>query len=114
MTRQDRISANWWPPVPPLGVYRMTVGPDTVVATTEADAVAVWEEHTEEKWDDDEEWERLAEDKPLTICLPDTRVDDLQQHDQRYVPPTAKLSARASAREWAEHNGRGFLCSTEW
>ena len=81
-----------------LQVFRMVMGPDTVVAASPEDAWIVWAEHLGEHPDgyqDSYKWEALAPEAPLTIRDDDGRVTK-------------------TCAEWTRENGRGFLCSTEW
>lgn len=77
---------------------------DTVVAESLEDVPAVIEQHygstmEEEGWELDE-WHEVPHDKPITICnIHDRGVDDKETR---------------TAAEWAQLQGRGFLCSTEW
>lgn len=75
---------------------------DWVVATSPEDASAVWVEHCGldgETYPEREHgaWSQLPDDKALVI-----RDED---HDQKITK---------TAAEWAAHNGRGFLASTEY
>lgn len=77
---------------------------DTVVATDLADMQRVVEEQygttfEQEGWTLDE-WEVVPDDKQITICNVEGRG-----HDDKET---------RTAAEWARHNGRGLLCSTEW
>ncbi len=111
--RQD-----WAPPVAPqvLRVFKQVMGPDTVVAYSIEDAWAVWAEHCGERREDydDDTWSVIADDQPFTIQLVEMDASDLPSTVAPFVPATAKIKATATAKAWAEHSGRGFLCSTEW
>lgn len=81
-----------------------TNGTDTVVAEDLADVQRVVEAQygatfEQEGWTLDE-WEQVPDDKPITICNVDGRG-----HDDKET---------RTAAEWAAHDGRGLLCSTEW
>lgn len=77
-------------------------GPDKVVATDEADVRAVMrgivgEASLNSDYDDDEP-DLIDDDRLITIF---NAYDDGEK-------------VTKSAREWADENGRGFLCSTEY
>lgn len=77
---------------------------DTVVAEDLADVQRVVEEQygatfEQEGWTLDE-WAEVPGDEPITIC----NVNDRGPDDKE----------TRTAAAWAEHNGRGLLCSTEW
>lgn len=84
-----------------LHVFTGSDGTDTVVAFSADDAWSVWEEHTGEKRGDytDVEWIRRQDDHELSI-MPE--------------PEASKDKTTKTCRQWADDNGRGFLCSTEW
>jgi len=73
---------------------------DTVVAYDEEDAIMVWEKTTGESWEtdyaDSDEWVQESDEEILVIA------DDYRE----------KVSH--TYREWADLNGRGFLCSSEY
>jgi hypothetical protein len=86
----------------PLHVFRMSSGPDTVVAHDADDAWRVWENHMgelREDYDDCDGWEQQPGDKELTI------IDDVHAEERT---ETSKACA-----EWAQE-GRRHLASTEW
>lgn len=77
-----------------------TNGIDTVVADDLADVERVFEEHTGYRFAHEgmplDDWREVPSDKRITIG----NLDD--------GPETR------TAVEWAQLEGRGFLCSTEW
>lgn len=91
-----------------LHVFEM--GPDTVIAYDVEDAWAVWCERLGEKREDYEPWDepaQLDDDKPLKIWSDSDGVICEPGEDGGAV-------ATRTCREWADREGRGFLCSTEW
>lgn len=81
-----------------------TDGTDTWCANDLADVALVYYEHVCATLEDEgkslDDFEEVDGDEPITICnVHDKGADD-------------KLTL--TAREWAERNGRGLLCSTEW
>lgn len=81
-----------------------TNGTDTVVAPGLDAIPAILHAHygstmEQEGWSLDE-WREVAGDKPITICNFDGTGHD------------SKLTLTAS--EWAQRDGAGFLCSTEY
>lgn len=87
-----------------LQVY--TNGTDTVVAYDVDDAKAVFAEYlgcTVEDGDvtDTDPFEPVPHNKPITINFTD-------------ADPGEPTKQERTAAGWAEHEGRGFLCSTEY
>lgn len=93
-----------------------------VVAYDREDAIKVWEETTGEKRsdyvsDNDEGmlFEPCSDDGMLRICYEDELKSD-------HMPADAQIEDRgdgyqhikATMRAWADANGRGFLCTTEY
>jgi len=63
------------------------------------------EEHSilsEIDFEKDTEWRQIPDDEVIKII-----------RDQ-YLPEEDWIIDEKTAAEWVEHNGRGFLCSTEW
>lgn len=94
-----------------MHVYRFDY--DWFVAESEPDALAAYREHYVVKTNalDEAECEEqlrdgcmeLPDDQPLRIiCDPDGQISDDGQPIER------------TCAEWAEREGRGFLCSTEY
>lgn len=71
---------------------------DTVVAASIEDVKAIIVELHGSFEDEEGDWRTLPDDKPITI------------HN---IDGAGSIATR-TAKEWAEVNGRGFLCSTEW
>lgn len=93
-----------WRPFEPLMLKVFTNRTDTVVAEDLADMQRIIEEQygatfEQEGWTLDE-WSLVPDDKPITIC----NIHDRGRDDKE----------TRTAAEWAVHNGRGLLCSTEW
>lgn len=94
---------------------------DWYVATDLDDAIAQWEMHSGEKISDynREDWAEVNLDQEWKMYYPDDLFDDF---DGKNIPAGAiaepnrdgRLTVKATFRDWAEHNGRGFLCSTEY
>lgn len=84
---------------------------DTIIAESVEDSKAVLKEmgcYTEDY--EENEWVELPGDETLTITFEEER-------DQRDRPEGAvvnELRVTATVGAWIKHNGRGFLCSTEW
>ena len=81
-----------------------TNGTDTVVAKDLPDVQRLVEAHygatfRQEGWEL-QDWHEVPGDKPITIV-------NLNDHG-----PSDK--ATMTAAQWAAHEGRSFLCSTEW
>ncbi len=74
-----------------------TDGTDTVVAADLADVRRVIEEQYGSWESSDDNWRRISDDKPIRI------------HADDHTHVVTK-----TAREWAESDGRGLLCSTEY
>jgi hypothetical protein len=85
------------PPARSTALHVFSDGTDTVVAASLEDALAVWTEHAGEREDDMDPFELVPDEKPLTI----TDADDGTMETK-------------TAGQWADDNGRGFMCSTEW
>jgi hypothetical protein len=96
-----------------------TDGYDTYIGEDLADALKAREEHLGPPHDDVEldGWCELEPDLQKRIWY-----ELLNPDDKLSVPAGADIEPRdessvvvtASVREWIEHNGRGFLCSTEY
>ena len=95
-----------------------TNGCDTYIAESLEQAIADWEQLSGEKRDDyEDEWSEVSLDNIKRI-----HVEVLRSGYEFPVPANAKIepsgdysiTAIATLREWAETNGRGFLCSTEY
>jgi len=95
-------------------------GNDIVIAVDADDAAKVYEETTGEDWSYyvdhcGEGWQESTKNE-LVIFFED--ADDLGKN----VPPTAtqiydgrhSFKYKATAKEWIEHCGRGWLCSENW
>lgn len=78
-------------------LHVFTDGVDSVVAYDADDAAAVWNEHIGDDYEGDG-FEPFPDDKSLTI----DRSDEDLGHETK------------TCREWADTEGRGFLCSTEY
>lgn len=79
-------------------------GYDSVVAESVDDAWKVWEEYSGESRADYEKAYPLkaVHDEELILLLVENRGND------------AYIRVQATAAEWCQGNGRGFLCSTEF
>lgn len=79
-----------------------TNGTDTVVAESIDDVPGAWaSSHGVDFFDeggDLDYWDHVDDDKVIAIC-------DADGHGTKQT---------RTAREWADLNGRGLLCSTEW
>lgn len=79
-------------------------GPDYVVARDVEDARQALYEHRGGDLDDyDDEFTAVADDKPISIYVDE---QDCISDDGNVLTLTA--------REWAQREGRGFLCSSEY
>lgn len=85
-----------------MNVY--TNGTDTVVAESIDDVPGAWaSSHGVDFLDegnDLDEWDQVPDDEPITIC----NVEGRGHMDKE----------TRTAREWADKDGRGLLCSTEY
>jgi hypothetical protein len=102
-------------------LHLFTDGTDTVAAYDEVDAVEVWEEYTEDSRD-------IFADPFAQV--PDREIYKISYDscDFRHGIATRPLFSKiepgdgygiysrisAPAWMWALHEGRGFVCSTEW
>ena len=103
-----------------LAVYEL--GPDWVVAKDKEDAIKVLEEHWGSPIKDmvdaeeiEEELNRMDPDRTLRLAFDTFDAADF------LVPPDATkeidggyTTYKATAAQWAEVHGRGFLASEEW
>lgn len=91
---------------------------DWVVAADVQDAIAVWEEAVGDTWadyGDADDWRQLGPDDELRIWYEETDFNpDEQPEGAKIVKRDHRIAAICTAAAWAAHNGRGFLCSTEW
>jgi hypothetical protein len=81
-----------------------TNGYDTVAAESIDDVPGAWASSNGVDFYDEGgdlyDWDQVDDDKLITICnVHDGGADDKETR---------------TAREWAEKDGRGLLCSTEW
>ena len=110
------------------GLRLWTNDVETFVAETRDDLARAYEEHygdtMEDMTGDPEEineWREIPADEVVTIFWP---LDDLKDKSLPEAAESWRLDEtrnadwshkiRASASAWADFNGRGFLCSTEW
>jgi hypothetical protein len=102
-------------------LHLFTDDTDTVVAYDANDAVEVWKEHTEDSRDVfDPPFEQVPDNQIQTISSEIYDFEDMKKH----APLFSKISpgkdydecpsVSAPAWAWALHDGRCFLCSTEW
>ena len=101
----------------PLHVF--TNDTDTVIAENLDDVRSIIEARygstlESEGWSLDD-WEQLADDRPLTIV---DNEGDLAKRGETVIPPPMGVDAyprvTKSCAEWVKSDGRGFLCSTEY
>lgn len=89
-------------PLPDATLHLFTDGTDTVVARDLADVPACYSDHVGISFSEEgmslADWEQIPDDKPIAI------------HNYDDNGGTLTLTAR----EWADRDGRCFLCSTEY
>lgn len=92
----------------PSELHCYTDDTDTVVAESPEDAIAAWEEYVGDKWDLEMNgaWDLVPDDRKLKIwCDGMGTPDEPDANGAQVIERTAK--------EWADEQGRGWLCSTE-
>lgn len=92
-------------------------GEITVIAASLEEALQKWDEWTftsKEQGYDDEEWEeahdifQIPDERLLTLFI----EDELEDRPEGVVIDGALW--KATAKTWAQSQGRGFLCSVEY
>ena len=91
---------------------------DSVVAHSHDDAMAVWSKYVGDDWEGDgygtaDDWVQVASDDVIKIA---------QEDEPRppHIPEGATVThpdfwlIETSAQQWADYNGRGWLCSYDW
>lgn len=96
-----------------------SIGPDTFIAADEQDAVAACREHVGDWYDpiiEGDPIDEIPDDQELTIWFEADYTGHIPQLATctRKGPYPDSVSFTAPARAWANHAGRGFLCSTEY
>lgn len=95
-------------------------GNDWVVGNSPEDAMKIWNEYIGDNWIDD-----LYGDADDFIGIPQSESFTIAQEDmpeREHNPEFATWSKgkrglwriTAKAQEWADHNGRGWLCSMDY
>lgn len=113
MTKQAKLIP-WWE------LHVWTTGTDWVVAKSEKDAIAVFEETYGEIWtdyEDSEQWEILDPDTPLSIFCPNANLCDFivpGSAEREVLEGEGRVNFTAPCRDWIRLYGRGLLCSTEY
>jgi hypothetical protein len=96
-----------------MNLHLLTDDHDTFAAADLDDLAAAWSEHhggdfTTHNADEGIEWERIPDDRELTIWCNADGVPD-----EPHADGNAKVTK--TAREWAaQQSKRGMLCSTEY
>lgn len=83
-----------------LHVYK--TDEDTVIAADPADAAAALDEAVGGSACVAEDFTAVPDDEPIAVI------------QDPYLPEAEWVRVTKTAREWADSEGRGLLCSTEW